>query len=84
MNCVLALKAYSEWKQGGGVGSWKLAGAKPITSSKQFIRKNSEPFMNSFSRTSSASEKSLDGLLGEHGDICLDLNVAVSELPCSH
>ncbi|KAI6692370.1 hypothetical protein NL676_020080 [Syzygium grande] len=78
VNCVLALKAYSEWKQGGGVGSWKLAGAKPITSSKQFIRKNSEPFMNSFSRSSSASEKSLDGLLGEHGDICLDLNVAGS------
>lgn len=78
VNCVLALKAYSEWKQGGGVGSWKLAGAKPTTSTKQFIRKNSEPFMNSFSRTSSASEKSLDGLLSEHGDICQDLNVALS------
>lgn len=61
VNCVLALKAYSEWKQGGGVGSWKLAGAKPVTSSKQFMRKNSESFMNVFSRTSSASDKSLDG-----------------------
>ncbi|KAF8018353.1 hypothetical protein BT93_H3289 [Corymbia citriodora subsp. variegata] len=78
VNCVLALKAYGEWKQGGGVGSWKLAGAKPTPSNKQFIRKNSELFMNSFSRTSSASEKSLEGFLNEHGDICQDLNVAGS------
>lgn len=78
VNCVLALKAYSEWKQGGGVGSWKLAGAKPVTSSKQFMRKNSESFMNVFSRTSSASDKSLDGFFSEHGDICQDLNVAGS------
>lgn len=75
MNCVLALKAYSDWKQGGGIGSWKLGGnLKPVTSGKHFVRKTSEPFMNSFSRTSSASEQS------SLGDLGLDISEAVSEL----
>lgn len=75
MNCVLALKAYSDWKQGGGIGSWKLGGnLKPVTSGKHFMRKNSEPFMNSFSRISSASEQSLNGDRGH------DLSEAVSKL----
>lgn len=88
VNCILALKAYSEWKQGGGSGSWKFgAGSlKPTSSGKYFIRKNLEPFMNSFSRTSSASEKSLESLSSERcvqGDICSELNATVSELPSS-
>lgn len=59
INCVLALKSYAEWKHGGGSGSWKYSGnSKPSSGGKQFIRRNSEPFMNLISRTSSI--KSLD------------------------
>ncbi|TMW94892.1 kinesin-like protein KIN-14I isoform X1 [Solanum pennellii] len=54
INCVLALKSYAEWKHGGGSGSWKYSGnSKPSTAGKQFVRRNSEPFMNLISRTSS-------------------------------
>ncbi|CAA0828237.1 P-loop nucleoside triphosphate hydrolases superfamily protein with CH (Calponin Homology) domain [Striga hermonthica] len=63
VNCVLALKSYYEWRQAGGNGVWKFGGnLKPSTSGKQFVRKNSEPFMNSLSRTVSANEKSLNGI----------------------
>ncbi|XP_024167492.1 kinesin-like protein KIN-14I [Rosa chinensis] len=59
VNTVLALKSYSEWKHTGGNGTWKFGGnVKPTTSIKSFVRKNSEPFMNSLSRTSSMNEKS--------------------------
>lgn len=75
VNCVLALKAYSDWKKGGGTGSWKLgANSKPATSGKHFVRKNSEPFMNSFSWTSSASEQC------SHEDLSQGLSEAVTEL----
>ncbi|KAG7969322.1 hypothetical protein I3843_07G025800 [Carya illinoinensis] len=77
VNCVLALKSYSDWKQGGGNGSWKLGGnMKPPTCGKPFARRNSEPFMNSLSRTSSM-EKSLESLssdLSSYCDLCHDLN----------
>ncbi|CAI9103478.1 OLC1v1001965C4 [Oldenlandia corymbosa var. corymbosa] len=59
VNCVLALKSYSDWKHGGGIGLWKFGSVKATASGKQFVLKNSEPFMNSISRTSS-SEKSLE------------------------
>ena len=63
MNCVLAVKSYSEWKQTGGNGVWKFGGnVKPTVSAKSFVRKNSEPFTNSLSRNSSMSEKSLNAL----------------------
>ncbi|GLT90185.1 hypothetical protein SLE2022_081310 [Rubroshorea leprosula] len=74
VNCVLALKSYSEWKQGGGNGSWKYAAnAKPPSSGpgsagKHFLRRNSEPFMNSAMR--SLSEKSVDSLFSEQSDTC--------------
>ena len=59
VNCVLALKSYSEWKQTGGNGIWKFGGnVKPTTTGKSFVRKNSEPFTNSFSRSLSATENS--------------------------
>ncbi|XP_010523969.2 PREDICTED: kinesin-like protein KIN-14G [Tarenaya hassleriana] len=59
VNCVLAIKSYSEWKQTGGNGVWKFGGSiKPPTFGKSFVRKNSEPFMNSLSRSSSINEKS--------------------------
>lgn len=61
VNCVLALKSYSEWKQTGGNGIWKFGGnVKSTTLGKSFVRKNSEPFMNSLSRTSSMNERSLN------------------------
>ncbi|XP_010452587.1 PREDICTED: LOW QUALITY PROTEIN: kinesin-like protein KIN-14G [Camelina sativa] len=55
VNCVLAIKSYDEWKQSGGIGVWKFGGnIKPPTLGKSsFVRKNSEPFMNSLFRTSS-------------------------------
>ncbi|OMO63912.1 hypothetical protein CCACVL1_22188 [Corchorus capsularis] len=64
VNCVLALKSYSEWKLAGGNGVWKFGGnVKPATTTlgKAFVRKNSEPFMNSLQRTSSMNEKLLNG-----------------------
>lgn len=62
MNSVLALKSYAEWKQSGGHGVWKFGGnVKPTVPVKpQFVRKNSEPFMNSLSRSSSMNEKSFN------------------------
>lgn len=63
VNCVMALKSYSEWKQTGGNGAWKFGGnVKPTVSAKSFVRKNTEPFMNSLSRNSSMSEKSLNAI----------------------
>ncbi|XP_038683682.1 kinesin-like protein KIN-14I isoform X1 [Tripterygium wilfordii] len=63
VNSILALKSYNEWKQSGGNGVWKFGGnVKPVTSGKAFIRKNTEPFMNSLSRNSSMNEKSLNVL----------------------
>ncbi|XP_021821255.1 kinesin-like protein KIN-14I isoform X1 [Prunus avium] len=73
VNFVLALKSYNDWKQGGGIGSWKFGtNFKPPTSGKYFFRKNSEPFANSVTRTSSLGEKSLDSLSSE------DINEASS------
>ncbi|MCD7449836.1 hypothetical protein HAX54_001752 [Datura stramonium] len=58
VNCVLGLKAYSEWKHTGGTGAWKFGGnVKSTTSAKQFVRKNSEPFSSSLSRSMSMNEK---------------------------
>ncbi|XP_060667800.1 kinesin-like protein KIN-14G [Ziziphus jujuba] len=68
VNCVLALKSYSEWKEGGGSGSWKLGGnVKPVTSWKPFQRKNAEPTVNSFLRTLSGQQTS-------NADVGQDLN----------
>ncbi|KAJ0014288.1 hypothetical protein Pint_19739 [Pistacia integerrima] len=80
VNCVLALKSYGEWKQSGARGSWKYSGNfKPSSfTGKPFMRKHLEPFLNSFSRTSSAGEKSLDSEQASNGDLVLDLNEAGS------
>jgi len=62
----LGLKAYSEWKQTGGTGVWKFGGnVKSTTSAKQFVRKNSEPFSSSLSRSMSMNEKSTNGVCTE-------------------
>ncbi|KAM4118982.1 hypothetical protein ACJW30_03G024700 [Castanea mollissima] len=82
VNCVLAIKSYSEWKEGGGNGSWKPgANLKAPVCVKSFVRKNSEPFMNSFSRASSLNERSLQSLSGDlssYNDIGHDINEAGS------
>ncbi|KAF7818172.1 kinesin-like protein KIN-14I isoform X1 [Senna tora] len=66
VNSVLALKSYSEWKQGGANGAWKFGGTlKPTTTGKCFVRKNSDPFTNSLSRTSSINDKSLTALTSD-------------------
>ncbi|XP_071722269.1 kinesin-like protein KIN-14I [Rutidosis leptorrhynchoides] len=60
VNTVLALKSFWEWKQAGGTGVWKFGGnvkANALMPSKSFIRKNSEPFTNYLSRTTSMNEK---------------------------
>lgn len=78
VNCVLALKSYSEWKQTGGNGIWKFGGnVKPAATGKSFVRKNSEPFTNSFSRNLSASENSLNAI-----SMDLDTNKMVGKLYC--
>lgn len=75
VNCVLALKSYSEWKQTGGNGSWRHGGnvsLKPTNPGKSFVRKNSEPFM---SRNASMNERCLDGMpidQNMNGDISQD------------
>ncbi|KAL3517404.1 hypothetical protein ACH5RR_019993 [Cinchona calisaya] len=67
VNCVLALKSFGEWKQTGSNGVWKFGGnVKQMTSAKQFVRKNSEPFTSSLSRTASLNEKSVNCLLSEN------------------
>lgn len=79
MNCVLALKSYSEWKQNGANGVWKFGGAlKPTISAKTLVRKNSEPFTNSLARTSSINEKSLATLNSD-----MESNKMVGELDFS-
>ncbi|XP_022847321.1 kinesin-like protein KIN-14I isoform X1 [Olea europaea var. sylvestris] len=63
INSVLALKSYCEHKQAGGIGVWKFGGnVKTTVSGKQFVRKNSEPFTSSLSRTMSTNEKSLNAV----------------------
>ncbi|XP_075642220.1 kinesin-like protein KIN-14I isoform X2 [Castanea sativa] len=81
VNCVLAVKSYSEWKQTGGSGVWKFGGnVKPMVSAKSFVRKNSEPFTNSLSRNSSMGEKSLNVLSSEIDSNKMPTNGSLSML----
>ncbi|MCI09130.1 kinesin-4-like, partial [Trifolium medium] len=68
VNCVLALKSYSEWKLEGKNGLWKYGGSpKPQpTFAKIFVRKNSIPFMKSLSRGTAISLDDKDGSPSEH------------------
>lgn len=76
MNSVLALKSYSEWKQTGGNGVWKFGGTVRTSSSgKQLVRKNSEPFSSSVSRSTSMNDKSQSGTCNE-----VDSNRTVTKL----
>lgn len=50
VNCILALKAYSDWKQTGGNGFWKYGGnLKPPSVAKPPIKpgRNTDPFTQS-------------------------------------
>ncbi|XP_022640466.1 kinesin-like protein KIN-14G [Vigna radiata var. radiata] len=85
VNCVLALKSYSEWKQGGKNGSWKYGGnPKPPTNAKPAIMmKVSEPFMRSLSKGSRLGDK--DGLLNDistnsEGGSIPSLNLLIREI----
>ncbi|KAL0348062.1 UNVERIFIED_CONTAM: Kinesin-like protein KIN-14I [Sesamum angustifolium] len=61
VNCILALRSYHEWKQCGGNGLWKFSGStKGPSAGKQMDRKNSDPLVNSISRTSTG--ENLDSL----------------------
>ncbi|KAL8130506.1 hypothetical protein V2J09_019661 [Rumex salicifolius] len=64
VSCVLALKTYGEWKQGGSFGSSKYttANGKSPNTANFMARMNSESCMSSISRSSSFSEKSLDNV----------------------
>jgi hypothetical protein len=68
VNCVLALKSYSEWKLEGKNGLWKYGGnPKPQpTVGKTYVRKNSIPFMRSLSRGDAVSLGDKDGCPSEH------------------
>lgn len=57
VNCVLALKSYSEWKQAGSHGTWRSGGTvKPSTPNKNLVRKNSDPFTSPLSRMNGRSQ----------------------------
>ncbi|KAF8099387.1 hypothetical protein N665_0245s0064 [Sinapis alba] len=66
VNCILALKSYSEWKLKGGTGPWRYGSnmKNNFGSRKPFLRKSSEPFMSSMSVTHSESGQDLS----EKGD----------------
>ncbi|XP_068661803.1 kinesin-like protein KIN-14I [Aristolochia californica] len=80
VNCLLALKSYSDWKLSGCNGSWKYSGnSKTNITGKCFVRKNSEPFTGSLSRNSSVNEKFFDGLPVEN-NLSGDLSQESSEM----
>uniref|UniRef100_A0A804L8K5 Kinesin-like protein n=1 Tax=Musa acuminata subsp. malaccensis TaxID=214687 RepID=A0A804L8K5_MUSAM len=82
VNCVLALKSYGENKQMGRNGSCKYGGIlKPSTSGKYFVRRNSEPFMNSLSRSQS-TEKTQDGVSVEQ-NVGVNFSIQSTEMTTS-
>ncbi|URD77787.1 CH [Musa troglodytarum] len=82
VNCVLALKSYGENKQMGRNGSCKYGGIlKPSTSGKYFVRRNSEPFMNSLSRSQS-TVKTQDGESVEQ-NVGVDFSIQSTEMTTS-
>ena len=65
VNCVLELKAHAERKLRGGNGLSKYSRvAKPPTSGKTLLRKNSEPFMKSMWTMTSGDR---DGYMSDPG-----------------
>ncbi|XP_051118839.1 kinesin-like protein KIN-14I isoform X2 [Andrographis paniculata] len=63
VNCVLSLKSFNEKRQAGVTEGWKSCGnVKTTTTGKQSVRKVSEPFACTFSRSVPVIEKSLNGV----------------------
>ncbi|WCJ43004.1 Kinesin-like protein KIN-14G [Euphorbia peplus] len=80
VTCVLALKSYNEWKQSGGVGTWKYSSgtAKPaFGGAGRFMRKAADSFMNNASMTSSSFSSS-DLSLDDNGNKLNETNVSRS------
>ncbi|XP_026457507.1 kinesin-like protein KIN-14F [Papaver somniferum] len=70
VNCVLALKSYSDWKQNGGNSLWKFAGtSKSNNTPGKIVRRNSDLFMTSLSRTQSTDEKLLEDAENSNDDL---------------
>ncbi|XP_011092110.1 kinesin-like protein KIN-14I [Sesamum indicum] len=76
VNCILALRSYHEWKQCGGNGLWKFSGnTKGPSAGKQMDRKNSDPLVNSISRTSTGENlDSLSNGENSYGDLVEDFD----------
>ncbi|XP_058191331.1 kinesin-like protein KIN-14I [Rhododendron vialii] len=82
VNCVLAMRSFNDWKQGGGNGLWKFGGtSKPTTFGKQVVRKNSEPFMGSLRNLS--TEKSLDSVSSEQS-LSIDFGNDINQMGTSN
>ncbi|RWV98196.1 hypothetical protein GW17_00038972 [Ensete ventricosum] len=85
VNCVLALKSYGEWKQMGGHGSFRYGGnSKPSISGKSFVRKNSDDYKCSLSRSQSLNEN--DGLcteLNSQGDVSMESCQMIIAVVCT-
>ncbi|CAF2089271.1 unnamed protein product [Brassica napus] len=70
VNCILALKSYSEWKLKGGTGPFRYGSnmKNNFGSRKPFLRKSSEPFMSSMSRTHPSTDQPACSDVGQEGD----------------
>ncbi|CAN7025158.1 unnamed protein product [Brassica rapa subsp. trilocularis] len=70
VNCILALKSYSEWKLKGGTGPFRYGSnmKNNFGSRKPFLRKSSEPFMSSMSRTHPSADQPACSDVGQEGD----------------
>ncbi|KAK9126282.1 hypothetical protein Scep_015128 [Stephania cephalantha] len=80
INCVLALKSYSERKQDGANDSSKFSGnLRPSDFGKYFVRKNGEPFKNSLLRSQSINaDQNLNGdLVHDEPETDTSLNILV-------
>jgi kinesin family protein C2/C3 len=65
VDCILALKSFSESKKTGRQAACKYGGiSKPLASGKYFILKNSDAFMNKNARIHS-EEATQNGFPGE-------------------
>lgn len=81
MDCVLALKSFSESKKIGRPASCKYGGiSRPLTSGKYFILKNSDAFMNKIMacHTSEAIQNSFSAEQNKETDCSLESSEMVS------
>ncbi|XP_062204426.1 kinesin-like protein KIN-14Q isoform X2 [Phragmites australis] len=82
VDCILALKSFSESKKTGKHASCKYAGIlKPLTSGKYFILKNSDAFMNKNMRNHSA--EAIQNVFTGEQNISIDCSLESSEVTSS-